>query len=144
MPGECRASECSLVSHDLHRLGFGRVVVDPGVQVAYEHWDAAGMHIDTVVCPHSLVSSPSTPPSTNWTDGQGFFFFFLGPPTSFILPHSRIDWEFFDIIAPHSVLKSCFSDHQSHRSVSRRFSKPFPLSLVIGRFQSSQKCHHLL
>jgi len=49
MPGECRASECSLLSHDLHRLGYGRMVVDPGVQVAYNHWDAAGMHIEAVV-----------------------------------------------------------------------------------------------
>jgi len=49
MPGECRASECSLVCHDLHRLGYGRIVVDPGVQVAYTHYDALGMHLEAVV-----------------------------------------------------------------------------------------------
>ena len=49
MEGECRASECSLVCHDLHRLGFGKIIVDPGVQLAYEQKDAAGLHIDDVV-----------------------------------------------------------------------------------------------
>ena len=49
MEGECRASECSLLCHDLHRLGFGKIIVDPGVQLAYEQKDAAGLHIDDVV-----------------------------------------------------------------------------------------------
>ena len=54
MEGECRASECSLVCHDLHRLGFGKIVVDPGVQLAYEQKDAAGLHVDDVVCSAAL------------------------------------------------------------------------------------------
>ncbi|PNH02419.1 Alpha-1,3-mannosyltransferase CMT1 [Tetrabaena socialis] len=33
--GECGTSECSLLCDDLHRLGHTRVVVDPGVRVAY-------------------------------------------------------------------------------------------------------------
>ena len=49
MEGECRASKCSLLCHDLHRLGYGKIVVDPGVQLAYEHWDAAGLHAPNVV-----------------------------------------------------------------------------------------------
>lgn len=38
--GECRASECTLVCEDFARLGFERVVVDAGVQVAYD-WHLA-------------------------------------------------------------------------------------------------------
>jgi alpha-1,3-mannosyltransferase len=34
--GECRASECSLLCDDLHRLGYSDVVVDPSVRVAYK------------------------------------------------------------------------------------------------------------
>ncbi len=49
MEGECRASECTLVCHDLHRLGYREIIVDPGVQLAYEQKDAAGLHIDDVV-----------------------------------------------------------------------------------------------
>lgn len=49
LKGECRASECSLLCHDLHRLGYGRIIVDPAVQLTYEHSDAAGMHVDDVV-----------------------------------------------------------------------------------------------
>lgn len=49
MEGECRASECSLVCHDLHRLGYGRIIVDPGVQLAYDPHDAAGLHVEDVV-----------------------------------------------------------------------------------------------
>jgi hypothetical protein len=60
MEGECRASECSLLCHDLHRLGYGRIVVDPGVQLAYEQWDAAGLHVADVV---SMAPPLSHPPS---------------------------------------------------------------------------------
>ena len=35
LPGECRASECTLLCDDMHRLGYSSVVMDPGVQVAY-------------------------------------------------------------------------------------------------------------
>lgn len=38
--GECRASECSLLCDDLHRLGRSRIVIDPAVRVAYE-WEQA-------------------------------------------------------------------------------------------------------
>lgn len=34
-PGECSASECTLLCNDYARLGFTRVVVDPSVQLAY-------------------------------------------------------------------------------------------------------------
>ena len=50
-PGECRASECSLLCDDYHRLGFSHVVMDPAVQVAYDfdqvkllEWPSAGAH----------------------------------------------------------------------------------------------------
>lgn len=35
LPGECRASECSLLCDDLHRLGFNRVAIDPTVHTTY-------------------------------------------------------------------------------------------------------------
>lgn len=35
-PGECRASECSLLCDDFARLGLAHVVMDPGVRLAYE------------------------------------------------------------------------------------------------------------
>lgn len=35
--GECAASECSLACKDLWRIGYGRVLLDPAVQVAYSH-----------------------------------------------------------------------------------------------------------
>lgn len=47
--GECRASECSLLCHDLRRLNYTRIVADPGVQLAYEIYDAAGLYIKDVV-----------------------------------------------------------------------------------------------
>jgi hypothetical protein len=34
--GECRASECSLLCDDLHAAGYHHVVMDPGVQLAYD------------------------------------------------------------------------------------------------------------
>jgi len=78
MPGECRASECSLLSHDLHRLGYGRMVVDPGVQVAYNHWDAAGMHIEAVVGPgvptHQAEGGPPLEAYENSCMRPGFWF----------------------------------------------------------------------
>eukprot|EP00879_Flechtneria_rotunda_P021543 GHRR01022706.1.p1 GENE.GHRR01022706.1~~GHRR01022706.1.p1 ORF type:complete len:543 (+),score=179.88 GHRR01022706.1:277-1905(+) len=38
--GECRASECSLLCEDYARLGYDYVVVDAGVQMAYD-WELA-------------------------------------------------------------------------------------------------------
>ena len=35
LPGECSASECSLMCDDFHRLGFRGFVMDPNVRVAY-------------------------------------------------------------------------------------------------------------
>lgn len=34
LEGECRASECTLLCDDLHRMGFRRAVVDPSVRTA--------------------------------------------------------------------------------------------------------------
>ena len=39
-PGECAASECSHLCNDLLKLGAGRMLVDPGVRVAYLLRDA--------------------------------------------------------------------------------------------------------
>eukprot|EP00198_Chlamydomonas_reinhardtii_P010467 XP_001699804.1 predicted protein [Chlamydomonas reinhardtii] len=44
--GECDASECSLLCHDLHRLGHSRVVVDPGVRLSYVPYHDTGLHED--------------------------------------------------------------------------------------------------
>ena len=61
--GECRASECSLLCHDLHRLNYTHIIVDPGVQLGYERYDAAGLHVSDVVrlprmqLPSALASS---------------------------------------------------------------------------------------
>lgn len=38
-PGECAASECSLLCDDLHVMGRHRVLLDPNVRVAYD-WDS--------------------------------------------------------------------------------------------------------
>lgn len=35
-PGECAASECSLLCDDFYRLGYKHVVMDPAVRLAYE------------------------------------------------------------------------------------------------------------
>lgn len=40
MPGECAASECTLLCEDFARLGYSHVVVDAGVQLAYD-WGLA-------------------------------------------------------------------------------------------------------
>ena len=34
-PGECSASECSLMCTDFLRLNYSSIVVDPGVRLAY-------------------------------------------------------------------------------------------------------------
>ncbi|PNH12735.1 hypothetical protein TSOC_000317 [Tetrabaena socialis] len=39
-PGECAASECSLLCDDLHALGRHRVLVDPSVRLVYD-WQSA-------------------------------------------------------------------------------------------------------
>ncbi|KAG2436462.1 hypothetical protein HXX76_006765 [Chlamydomonas incerta] len=44
--GECDASECSLLCHDLHRLGRSRVVVDPWVRLSYVPYHDTGLHED--------------------------------------------------------------------------------------------------
>ncbi|KAI8470694.1 MAG: hypothetical protein J3K34DRAFT_458716 [Monoraphidium minutum] len=36
LDGECKASECSLLCDDLHRLGYRRVLVDPAARTAYD------------------------------------------------------------------------------------------------------------
>jgi alpha-1,3-mannosyltransferase len=47
--GECRASECSLLCDDLHRLGYSDVVVDPGVRTAYKLVHAEDLYIESQV-----------------------------------------------------------------------------------------------
>ncbi|GLC45341.1 hypothetical protein PLESTB_000312100 [Pleodorina starrii] len=39
-PGECAASECSLLCDDLHAAGYHRVLLEPNVRVAYD-WSVA-------------------------------------------------------------------------------------------------------
>eukprot|EP00803_Ostreobium_quekettii_P009905 evm.model.scf_51.16 EVM.evm.TU.scf_51.16 scf_51:158295-159754(+) len=44
MSGECQGSECFLMCNDFWRLGYRRVVVDPGVRVAYTYRDALDVY----------------------------------------------------------------------------------------------------
>jgi hypothetical protein len=44
LPGECDASECSLLCDDLHRLGYGKVVIDPSVRLTYLPYHDVGLH----------------------------------------------------------------------------------------------------
>lgn len=34
-PGECSASECSLLCDDYHRLGYNKVLIDPSIKLTY-------------------------------------------------------------------------------------------------------------
>lgn len=52
---ECGASECGLICKDLWRLGQGRVVLDPTVQVAYEY----RIHADRM---RTLAAPSAVPP----------------------------------------------------------------------------------
>ncbi len=42
--GECAASECSLVCNDLQRMGYRKIIVDPGVRQAYDAVDAKDLY----------------------------------------------------------------------------------------------------
>jgi hypothetical protein len=44
LPGECAASECSLLCNDLLRLGYSRFVTDPGVRQAYTIREAQDLY----------------------------------------------------------------------------------------------------
>lgn len=55
-PGECAGSECFLMCHDFFRLGYGKVVVDPGVRVAYTYDDAVGVYSEDLVRNIGFVS----------------------------------------------------------------------------------------
>lgn len=35
LPGECSASECSLLCDDMHRMGYRDIAIDPSVRVAH-------------------------------------------------------------------------------------------------------------
>ncbi|WVW86879.1 hypothetical protein I302_108934 [Kwoniella bestiolae CBS 10118] len=69
--GECAASECTLIAGDYWRAGFGRVMVVPSVQLAYER-DVAS---DTI----SELSKQKT--RLGWVDGV--------PPKKY---DEKIDW----------------------------------------------------
>jgi len=47
--GECAASECSLVCNDLQRMGFNKIIVDPGVRQAYDAVDAKDLYSNVSV-----------------------------------------------------------------------------------------------
>lgn len=47
--GECAASECSLVCNDLQRMGYHKIVVDPGVRQAYDALDAMDLYSNVSV-----------------------------------------------------------------------------------------------
>ncbi len=44
LPGECDASECSLLCDDMQRLGYGRVLIDPWVRLSYMPYHDRGLH----------------------------------------------------------------------------------------------------
>lgn len=37
---ECQTSECVLLCHDFHRIGYRRVIIDPALRMTYEYSDA--------------------------------------------------------------------------------------------------------
>lgn len=43
-PGECAASECSLLCDDMARVGLRRALVDPAVATTYHHAAKAALH----------------------------------------------------------------------------------------------------
>ena len=47
-PNECATSECILICQDFQRLGFRRVLVDPGVRQAYDYAGAQNVYTDLV------------------------------------------------------------------------------------------------
>ena len=57
-PGECSASECSLMCNDFLRLNYTSIVVDPGVRLAYAT-DAAEL---------PFAASVVEAPVTSWAD----------------------------------------------------------------------------
>ncbi|KAG2483213.1 hypothetical protein HYH03_017911 [Edaphochlamys debaryana] len=46
MPLECDASECGLLCDDLHRLGYGKFMLDPSVRLSYLPFHDVGLHHD--------------------------------------------------------------------------------------------------
>ncbi|KAK9827326.1 hypothetical protein WJX81_005222 [Elliptochloris bilobata] len=66
--GECAASECSLLCNDFLRLGFRRMLVDPGVRQAYNQRDAADAYKATYVpgIPHTIWADVAAAPSIDW------------------------------------------------------------------------------
>lgn len=59
-PGECAASECSLLCNDFMRLGYSRVVVDPGVRMAYEVFAAQNVYTGLNEINETYVRVPVT------------------------------------------------------------------------------------
>jgi len=65
LPGECRASECSLLCDDFHRLGFRRVAIDPNVHSTYHiHHAQAVLHHQRSFDPQLLIRP------TTWREVQ--------------------------------------------------------------------------
>ncbi|WVQ78979.1 hypothetical protein IAT38_001071 [Cryptococcus sp. DSM 104549] len=69
--GECAASECTLVASDFWKLGWGRVAVVPGVQLAYER----------DVAQHIIEDLEAQKQELGWVDGV--------PPEEL---DTKIDW----------------------------------------------------
>ena len=65
-PGECAASECSLLCNDFLRLGYDNMVVDPGIRLAYEAFAAQGLYAGLNDMDEPVVRVPVT----QWRDIQ--------------------------------------------------------------------------
>jgi hypothetical protein len=59
-PGECQASECSLLCDDFARLGLGHVVMDPGVRLAYEAEQLASLGAAGTAAAAAASGEPGT------------------------------------------------------------------------------------
>ena len=66
--GECAASECSLVCNDFLRMGYHKIVVDPGVRQAYEAIDAMDLYNNASVkgLPFASWASVQASPKIDW------------------------------------------------------------------------------
>ena len=87
--GECAASECSLVCDDFHRLGYGNIVVDPGVRQAYDAVDAKDLYSNA-----SVLDLPYT----RWAEVEAA---------------AAIDWN----LVPHRPYTKCCGLPEGHNMI---------------------------
>lgn len=87
--GECAASECSLVCNDLQRMGYRKIIVDPGVRQAYDAVDARDLYNN---------ASVSGLPFATWGEVQAA---------------KAIDWS----LVPHRPFTQCCGLPEGHNMI---------------------------